>query len=108
MMVPFQATIIPAFRSPAVAVPRSLIDAARIDGLAEWRIPARRALRLHRISYGQVSPSQKHARSGRKCGCVDRARASFDWIRPFCESLAMISLRPNEPGQRTSDVFIGS
>jgi len=52
MMVPFQATIIPAFRSPAVAVPRSLIDAARIDGLAEWRIPARRALRLHRISYG--------------------------------------------------------
>jgi ABC-type glycerol-3-phosphate transport system permease component len=52
MMLPFQATIIPAFRSPAVAVPRSLIDAARIDGLAEWRIPARRALRLHRISYG--------------------------------------------------------
>jgi ABC-type glycerol-3-phosphate transport system permease component len=49
-MVPFQATIIPAFRSAAVAVPRSLIDAARIDGLAEWRISARRALRLHRIS----------------------------------------------------------
>jgi ABC-type glycerol-3-phosphate transport system permease component len=67
MMVPFQATIIPAylitgklglldsywglalpqcstivcifvFKASFDAVPRSLIDAARIDGLAEWRI----------------------------------------------------------------------
>src|SRR4029450_1188771 len=67
MLIPFQATIIPAYLitkvlgllnshvglalplcSPTVrlfvfkrsfdAVPRSLIDAARIDGLAEWRI----------------------------------------------------------------------
>jgi ABC-type glycerol-3-phosphate transport system permease component len=67
MMIPFQATIIPAylitgrlgllnsyvglalplfstivcifvFKASFDAVPRSLIDAARIDGLAEWRI----------------------------------------------------------------------
>jgi len=67
MMVPFQATIIPAylitgklglldsywglalpqcstivcifvFKASFDAVPRSLVDAARIDGLAEWRI----------------------------------------------------------------------
>ena len=67
MLIPFQATIIPAylitkelyllnthlglalplcstivcifvFKSSFDAVPRSLIDAARIDGLAEWRI----------------------------------------------------------------------
>ena len=70
MMVPFQATIIPAyiitgrlglldsylglalpqmstivcifvFKASFDAVPRSLIDAARIDGLAEWRIVLR-------------------------------------------------------------------
>src|SRR5260370_38318756 len=67
MMVPFQATIIPAylitgrlglldsylglalpqcstivcifvFKASFDAVPRSLIDAARVDGLSEWRI----------------------------------------------------------------------
>ena len=75
MMVPFQATIIPAylitgrlgllnswlglalpqcstivcifvFKASFDAVPRSLIDAARIDGLAEWRILARVMLPL--------------------------------------------------------------
>lgn len=75
MMVPFQATIIPAylitgrlgllnswlglalpqcstivcifvFKASFDAVPRSLIDAARIDGLAEWRVLARIMLPL--------------------------------------------------------------
>jgi ABC-type glycerol-3-phosphate transport system permease component len=59
MMVPFQATIIPAFRSPAVAVPRSLIDAAQIDGLAGWRIPARRALSSTGFHMAQVLPLAK-------------------------------------------------
>ena len=40
--------------------------------------------------------------------CIDEARLSFYGIRPFCERLGMISFRPNELSQRTSDVFIGS
>ena len=77
MLIPFQATIIPAylvtarlgllntylglalpilstiicifiFKSAFEAVPRSLIDAARIDGLGEWRIIARVLLPLSR------------------------------------------------------------
>ena len=77
MLIPFQATIIPAylitaqlgllntylglalpilstiicifiFKSAFEAVPRSLIDAARIDGLGEWRIIARVLLPLCR------------------------------------------------------------
>ena len=75
MLIPFQATIIPAylitaklgllnsylglalpilstiicifiFKSAFESVPRSLIDAARIDGLSEWRIIARMLLPL--------------------------------------------------------------
>ena len=77
MLIPFQATIIPAylitassacstpisasrcrilstiicifiFKSAFEAVPRSLIDAARIDGLGEWRIIVRILLPLCR------------------------------------------------------------
>ena len=77
MLIPFQATIIPAylitarlgllnsylglalpmlstiicifiFKSAFESVPRSLIDAARIDGLGEWRIIARVLLPLSR------------------------------------------------------------
>ena len=77
MLIPFQATVIPAylitaklgllnsyaglalpilstivcifvFKSAFEAVPRSLIDAARIDGLSEWRIIARVLLPLCR------------------------------------------------------------
>ena len=77
MLIPFQATIIPAYlitarlgllntylglalpllstivcifvyKSAFEAVPRSLIDAARIDGLSEWRIIARVLLPLSR------------------------------------------------------------
>jgi ABC-type glycerol-3-phosphate transport system permease component len=77
MLIPFQATIIPAylvtarlgllntylglalpilstiicifiFKSAFEAVPRSLIDAARIDGLGEWRIVLRVLLPLSR------------------------------------------------------------
>ena len=77
MLIPFQATVIPAylvtarlgllntylglalpmlstivciflFKSAFEAVPRSLIDAARIDGLSEWRIIARVLLPLSR------------------------------------------------------------
>jgi hypothetical protein len=33
---------------------------------------------------------------------------TFRWIRPSCEVLGIISLRPNELSQRTSDVFIRS
>lgn len=79
MLIPFQATIIPAylitaqlgllntylglalpilstiicifiFKSAFEAVPRSLIDAARIDGLGEWRIIARVLLPLSRAA----------------------------------------------------------
>ena len=79
MLIPFQATIIPAylvtarlgllnsylglalpilstiicifiFKSAFEAVPRSLIDAARIDGLSEWRIIARVLLPLSRAA----------------------------------------------------------
>ena len=75
MMIPFQATIIPAylitgqlgllnsylglalplfstivcifvFKASFEAVPRSLIDAARVDGLSEWRIVTRILLPL--------------------------------------------------------------
>ena len=79
MLIPFQATIIPAylvtarlgllntylglalpilstivcifiFKSAFEAVPRSLIEAARIDGLSEWRIIARVLLPLSRAA----------------------------------------------------------
>ncbi|MBI1777025.1 MAG: carbohydrate ABC transporter permease [Proteobacteria bacterium] len=79
MMIPFQATIIPAylitgylgllnshlglalplfstivcifvFKASFDAVPRSLIDAARIDGLAEWRIIQKIMLPLSRAA----------------------------------------------------------
>jgi ABC-type glycerol-3-phosphate transport system permease component len=79
MLIPFQATIIPAYlitarmgllnsylglalpllstivcifiyKAAFEAVPRSLIDAARIDGLSEWRIVARVLLPLSRAA----------------------------------------------------------